>query len=216
MNENTGAKALPIQDKAFLFTANLTLSEYLDTLSVQRPLLRTRMAEVRLPTDKQDFLVTYPDILNLLLVVSEDAPETAIILPIIERIVAASPRLVLRVIRDTDDLSGLEATIDDLDLGEDSETDLPLLLIFDEEWNWREQWGPRPEAAEPRFDRWIETHPAFEQLSNSDEEEDQDAYWQLAEQLLQEMRVWYNSGLDQECIGEICALLEAVGEENEE
>ena len=213
MNAIKGAKALPIQNKAFAFTSHLTLHEYLDTIADQRQLTNIRLAEVRLPLNRQEFLINYPDILHFLLIISDDAPETAIILPVIEHIVTTSPRFMLRIMRDTGDLSRIEAIVDELDLSEESETDLPLLLVFDEEWNWRGQWGPRPEAAESYFDNWLESHPEFEQLAAGKSTTEQGAYLQLTNELLQEMRVWYNSGLDQECIREICTLLESLRED---
>lgn len=216
MNANISAKALPIQNKAFTFTSNLTVREYVNATPHQRTLMRVRLAEVRISPKEQDFFLNYPDIINFLLVVSDDAPEAAIILPIIQRIVATSPRFTLRIIRDTDDLSKVEEAVDDLDLSEESETDLPLLLLFDEEWNWREQWGPRPEAAETYFDQWLETHPEFEQLASGESDEEQQAYSQLTNELLQEMRVWYNSGLDRECIREIYALLKSLQDDDSE
>lgn len=216
MNANTSAKALSIQNKAFTFTSSLTVQEYLDATPHQRQLVQVRFKEVRLSPSAQDYFLSYPDILNFLMVVSDDAPETAIVLPIIQRIVGTSPRFTLRVIRDTDDLSRIEEAVDDLDLSEESETDLPLLLLFDEEWNWREQWGPRPEGAEAYFDQWLEAHPEFEQLANGESDEEQNDYSRLTDELLQEMRVWYNSGLDQECIREICELLQSLQEDDSE
>lgn len=214
MEINLTAKALPIQQKAFAFTSTMTVREYIDSRPNHRQLMQTRTTEVRLPTTVQEFLITYPDILNFLLIVSDDAPETAIVLPIIQRIVAASARFVLHIVRDTDDLSLLETLIDDLDISDESDTDLPLLLIFDEEWNWREQWGPRPEAAETSFDNWLEAHPEFEQLADGETAEAQAAYLLLTAELLQEMRVWYNSGLDNECINEIVSLLETLTDDD--
>jgi hypothetical protein len=209
-------KILPIRQKTFTVTSALSFHEYLATLSVeQRQLMQTRLSEVRLPVDSQEFLLAYPDTLNLLVLVSDETPETLIVLPILERMVAAAPRLVLRVVRDTDDLSLLETAVEELELDEESELDLPILFIFDEEWCWQTQWGPQPEAAEAYLEEWLEANPTYERLAESDNLEDQDTYWQLTDQLLYEMRMWYNSTLDQACIREVCTLLQTLVTEDE-
>ncbi len=208
MTTELGLKPLPILQKAFTITANMTFPEYLAVLSTeQRQFMRMRQAEVRLPPVYQDFLLNYPDVLNIIVLVADDAPETAIVLPVIEQITVASPRLVMRIVRDTDDLTRLEAAIEDLELDQISEIDLPRLFVFDEEWNWQAQWGPQPEGAEVYLDAWLEAHPAYARLAESDDLDDQELYWHLTEQLLHEMRMWYNSGLDRECIRELCDLL---------
>jgi len=210
-------KALPIQNKAFMITANMTLHEYLAELpQEQRQLMQMRRAEVRLAPEQQEFLLHYTDILNFIMLVSDDAPETAIILPIITRIVAASARFSLHIVRDTDDLSMLEAAIDELDSeDEENELDLPLVFFFDEEWNYQAQWGPQPEAAESYLYEWLKKNPSYEYLAESNDEKEQDQYWQLTDSLLYEMRLWYNSSLDKACIREICNLLTSLQNDEE-
>lgn len=216
MSNIESIKALPIQQKAFAITANMTFPEYLEQLPQEmRQFMQMRRAEVRLSPEQQDYLLNYADILNFVMLVSDEAPETAIILPIIARFVANSPRFSLHVLRDTDELSMLDAAVDELELEEDdTELDLPLLLLFDEEWNYQAQWGSQPEAAEAYLDEWLERHPTYEELADSDDTDDQDQYWQLTDTLLFEMRMWYNSKLDKECIAEICQLLAKLSEED--
>lgn len=213
MTTYTADKLLPIQQKVFTVTSGLTFREFIEQFSGDRHLLRSRVGEVRVPPAIQDTIVTYPDILNMVLLVSEEAPETMVILPIIVRLAQLSPRILLRILRETDDLSMLEAAVEDLDLEE--EIDLPLLLIFDEEWNWQAQWGPRPAAAEPYLDRWLETHSDYETLAEDETPAGQAAYVQRSNLLLHEMRVWYNSGLNQACIQEIYEVLGNLREDEE-
>lgn len=216
MNTHTQGKILPIQHKSFAFTSTLTVNEYLDSNPPYLSLIKIRRQEVRATAETQEYLINYPDILNFLLIVSEDAPETAIILPIIEHVITMSPRFILRIASDSEDLSMIEEAVEDLDLSDESDTDLPLLLIFDEEWNWRDQWGPRPEAAESPFDSWLENHLEFDQLSDAETDEEQSAFAALTTELLLEMRVWYNSGLDQACINELQSLLESFGDDDDD
>ena len=205
-------KPLPIRQKAFTITTLLTVSEYLSTLSPeQRHFMRIRLDEVRLPPIHQEFLLNYPDVLNLVMLVSDDA----VIVPIIKHITVTSPRLTLRIVRDTDDLTMLESAVDDLIIDDENEIDLPLLFMFDEEWNYQAQWGPQPEKAEAYLDQWLERHPTYENFAESEDLEEQDIYWQLTDQLLYEMRVWYNSGLDKECIRELCELLATLIDDDE-
>ncbi len=213
MSNYTADKLLPIQQKAFTVTTGFTFSEFLQIFAGDRQLLRSRVGEVRVPPAIQDAIVTYPDILNMVLLVNEDAPETVVLLPIIVRLAQLSPRIVLRILRDTDDLSLLETAVEDLDWAEG--IDLPLLLIFDEEWVWQAQWGPQPAAAEPYIDRWLEMHREYEALADDESAEGQVAYANLSLRLLHEMRVWYNSGLNQACIQELYELLSSLHEDEE-
>ncbi|MEZ4725717.1 MAG: thioredoxin family protein [Caldilineaceae bacterium] len=207
---------LPIQQKIFSFTTGLTAAEFLAATPALAKLLRQRLAEVRVPTPIQEFFVTYPDLLHFALLVSEDAPETPIILPIWMRVAQLSPRFSLRIFRDTDNLNLLNQITDDLELGEDlTEVELPLCLLFDEEWNYQTQWGPHPQAAEPFLDQWFEEHGEYETLAEDDSPAAQRNYALLIQDLIQQMRVWYNSELDRACLQEIRDLLASLREEDE-
>jgi hypothetical protein len=135
-------------------------------------------------------------------------------------IATSSPRFTLQVVRDTDDLTGLDRLVEELDLaGAVNELDLPLLLLFDEEWNYQGQWGPHPQEAEHQLDEWFGQHPDYETLAESETAAAQASYAALLDQLTHEMRVWYNSGLNTACVREVRQLLagllddEAVDEE---
>lgn len=200
-----GTKALPIQSKSLAITSALTYREYLESSPEPRQLIQTRLSEVRIPPAHQEFLINYPDILNFVFIINEDVPETTIILPIIQRMVATSPRFLLRILRERDAFFLLEAAVNDLELDDDTDIELPLLLVLDEEWNCQIQWGPQPAAADPYLDQWLASNPTVESFSSEGEnQEEQGTDPGLFDVLLQEMRIWYNSGLDQECIREIC------------
>jgi hypothetical protein len=88
-----------------------------------------------------------------------------------------------------------------------AEADLPLLLSFDDEWHFQEGWGPHPQAIEPFLEGWLAAHPDFEGLAEDDSPVGQQLYARAMERLLQEMRLWYNSALNQACGEELRALL---------
>lgn len=204
-------KMLPLPQKALAFTACLTVQEFLDA----RPLLRQRLAEIRMAVSDQEFLTYYPDYLNCLILLNEESPETLVVVPILMRLAAACPRMVLNVVRDTDDLSGVAALVEEAELpSRISEIDLPQLLIFDEEWIFEAQWGPHPKAAEAYLDEWFERHPEYETLESEETLQAQQQYAHLLDRLTQEMRVWYNSNLNRACVSEICALLASLLDEN--
>lgn len=190
---------------------SISFAEFVNDSTLYRRLLRQRCDEVRLPWEAQSYLAGYPDLLNLVLIVSEDTPDTVAIAPILHFIAEASPRLSLRILRDEDDLAPLDALSDELELGDDpDELDVPLLLIFDEEGELQEQWGPRPEVAEERLEQWLKENPRYDELADAESDEEQDAYAQLVDELTHQMRVWYNSGLNAACVDEICDLLKSL------
>ena len=63
------------------------------------------------------------------------------------------------------------------------------------------------QAIEPLLDQWIAEHPEYESLAEDESLIGQAAYALLLEQLLHEVRLWYNSSLNKACAEELCALL---------
>ena len=216
MTEQPEFLILPVQQKIFAFTTGRTAAEFLEETPSLAKLVRQRLQEIRIPATIQDYFVSYPDNLNFALLVSEDAPETPIILPLWMRIVQLSSRFSLRIFRDTDTLTMLNQLIEEVDLNEDlGELELPLCLLFDEEWNYQTQWGPHPQSAEPFLDRWFEQHSEYEALAEDETSEAQRKYALLINDLIYQMRVWYNSDLDQAAMQEIRDLLASLREEEE-
>jgi hypothetical protein len=216
MTERNDLLILPVQQKIFAFTAGLTPPEFLSATPALAKFVKQRASELRIPPPVQDFLITYPDHLNFALLVSEEAPETPIILPIWMRIAQSSSHFSLRIFRDTDNLNLLNQIMEEVDLQEDlSELELPLCFIFDEEWNYQTQWGPHPQAAEPFLDKWFEEHGEYEALAEDDTPDAQQKYSLLINDLIQQMRVWYNSELDRACMLELSSLLANLREDEE-
>jgi hypothetical protein len=216
ISDQQGAIILPVQQKIFAFTSGLTVSEFLAATPTLAKLVNQRYQEVRIPTPAQDYFVNYPDQLNFALLLSEEAPETPIILPLWMRIAQLSPRFALRIFRDTDNLNLLNHLLEEVDLNEDlGELELPLCFLFDEEWNQQSQWGPHAQAADPYFDQWFEQHSEYETLADDETLEAQQRYARLITDLIDQMRVWYNSELDRATLQEIRDLLAALREEEE-
>lgn len=201
---------IPIREKSVIFASRLSFAGFAGRSPRYADLLQRRYREVRLPADEQAFFAAYPDTLHFVAIVVEDTPDTVAVLPVLARIADASPRLDLHIVPDNDgpqrvdcqavlDQLGMEVAIDDLDL--------PLLLIFDEEWQLQEQWGPHPEAAAPYIDGWLERHPEYEALADDDTPEGQEKAAALLYPLVHELRIGYNSGVAAACAAEIRALL---------
>lgn len=207
---------IPMREKALAFTTAMTVGEFMDFASSYGPIIRRRYEEIRLQPSDQIFFATFPEALHFLMIVTAEDPDTVAMLPVVQTIVESSPRFDLRLLTDEDDLSCLDPLVEDMVLADNlDEYDLPLLLMFDEEWQLRGQWGPRPQAAESYLEGWLEQHPEYDSLADSDTEADQAAYGDLMNRLVHRMRVWYNSGLNQACIGEIRELVAGVAEEDD-
>ena len=190
------------------FTTALTLKEYIQGSELYGKMLGIRCDEIRLLPEIQSYLATYPDLLYVIVVATPEDPDTVAVVPILATIVGSSARLSMRLLRDEDDLTLLDGLLEDEDLlNELDDLDLPQAFFFDEEWQLVGQWGPRPAEAEAYLDGWLEENPEYERLSESDDDADQEAYAILLDRLTYEMRVWYNSGLNDACIGEVYDLL---------
>lgn len=196
---------------ALAMISGLSFEEFASSAVDYGSLLRNRLAEVQLSSAVQAKLAAFPDTQHWMVICADDSPDTVAVVPIIKRMVDACPRMDLRIFREDDDLSSLMDITEDLelDLSDDlSDVDTPLLLILDEEYQVLGQWGPRPDAAERQLDSWVDAHPQYEALADSDDPDDQVRYADLVDELTLEMRLWYNSGLNPKCVAELMALVE--------
>lgn len=210
MQSTSMSITIPVQDAIFAFTSGLTFQEYLAQLDhEQYRFITHRYSSLRIDPASQGYLATYGSWLFLVLLVSNEAPDTFMVLPIVQRLVESSPRLDLRIVSDEADLLALNDLLEeDIDLEEDlADLDLPLLFFFDEEWNQRGQWGPHPAAAEERLEQWLAHHPEYETLLNDEEIEESDELDRLITELTNQMRLWYNDDLTQACVDELIAIL---------
>jgi hypothetical protein len=185
--------------KSLTYLTLPTFAEYLAGCR-RRGLMETRLCEIRLPPAEQAFFVNYPDLVHLAVVVADDAPETIVVLPVLAHLAAMSPRLDLRVLCAEEAAAALARLTDDPAVHQQpAERGLPQVFAFDEEWQLLDQWDPRPLAAEQQMERWLARRRDVAVLAESDEPADQSRYRELLESLTQEMRLWYNSGLNRTC-----------------
>ncbi len=203
-------RILPL-DRTLAFNHCQTYAMFLLDQEDQGRLLTQRYAETRLLPAAQDAMAHYPDILSILALVDGEDPDTVAVLPIITRLVDSAPRIQLRVLADEDDLTALAMLLPDLDVDAALEDwDLPQFLIFDEDWELQGQWGPRPAAAERNLEAWLSRYPEYETLAEDESEAGLARFAELTEKLVQEMRIWYNSGLSANCQTEFCDMLTSL------
>jgi hypothetical protein len=207
--------ALP-PEKTLLYSCASTYGEFV-AASPRQEFLEMRLREIRLLAEEQAYFTEYPDATHWLVVAADDSPDCLIVLPVLGHLAAWATRVSLRVVREDEAAQLLPALASDPALVASwGEADLPLLLSFDDEWQFQEQWGPHPQAIEPYLEQWLAEHSDFERLAEDESPEGQLAYSQLLERLLYEMRLWYNTSLNQACGVELCALLARWHDENGE
>jgi len=210
-------------EKGLIYSWTTTFDEFV-AASPHKEFLEIRLREIRLLAEEQAYFTEYPDLTHWL-VVADDSPDSLVVLPIVAHVAAWARCLTLRVVRDDEAAQILTVLASDEALAASwSEADLPLLLSFDDEWQFQEQWGPHPQAIEPYLDKWLADHPEYEQLASENSPENsadksvggQLAYKRLLEQLLQDIRLWYNSSLNHACGEELHGLLSRWREESDE
>jgi hypothetical protein len=194
-------------EKTVIYSCATTYNEFV-AASPRQEFLEIRSREIRLLPEEQAFFSEYPDLTHWLVVAADDSPDTLVVLPVLAHVAAWATRLTLRVVREDEAAHLLPALVNDENLAASwAEADLPLLLSFDEEWQFQEQWGPHPQAIEPYLEKWLAEHSDYERLAEDESPAGQAAYARLLESLLQETRLWYNSTLNQACGEELRALL---------
>lgn len=203
-------RVLPL-DKTLAFNHCQTYAMLLLEQVDQGRLLTQRYAETRLLPAVQNAMTRYPDILSILALVDGADPDTVAVLPIITRLLDSAPRIQLRVLGDEDDLTALAMLLPDLDVDAAlEEWDLPQFLVFDEDWELQGQWGPRPAAAERNLEAWLSRYPDYEALAEDESDTGIARFAEVTEKLVQEMRIWYNSGLSANCQTEFCDMLTSL------
>jgi hypothetical protein len=225
MHENERTRLRP--EKTLLYSRAMTYREYraseydpsaareYGSASFRQDFLEARDREIRLLPEEQAYFTAYPDLIHWLVVVADDSPDSLVVLPVLAHVAAWVPRLSLRVVSEDEAARLLPSLVDDPGLlAAWADADLPLLLSFDEEWHFQEQWGPHPQAVEPLLEQWLAEHSDYERLSEDDSPAGQAAYARLLEQLLYELRLWYNSSLNQACGEELRDLLARWHDEN--
>ena len=208
--------AVPFTNKSLLYSCAATYAEYV-AASPNRAFLEMRACEIRLLPEEQAYFTGYSDPMHWLVVAADDGPDTLVVLPVLAHMAAWAPRLSLRVVREDESAWLLTALVDDADLLESlADADLPLLLTFDDEWQFQEQWGPHPQAIEPFLEQWLAENSDYDQLAEDESTAGQAAYARLSTRLLHEMRLWYNSTLNHACGAELSALLARWHDESDE
>jgi hypothetical protein len=207
-------------EKTLLYSFAATYAEYV-AASQRQEFFEIRAREVRILAEEQLYFAAYPNPTNWLVIADDDSPETLVVLPLLAHIAACAPRVTLRVVYEADAAQMLPALTDDPELlAAWDEADLPLLLSFDDEWHFQEQWGPHPQAIDRFWEQWSAQHGPeqddAEQLAQDESPAGQRAYARWMEQLTQEMRLWYNSTLNQASAEELRALLARWHEESAE
>jgi hypothetical protein len=198
-------------DKVLAYGQGLLFTEFVRRSQRYSALLRTRLAEARLGPAIQMVAACFPETLNIVAILSEEDPDTLCVLPLIQRLVAGGSRLNLRIFCDDDDLSPLAILAPELDVvAQFEEWDLPQFLCFDEDWYLQAQWGPRPQHAEAQVETWLAAHPQYASLAEDESAEGHDRYLALLDELVCEMRMWYNSGLAASCLDEWLDLLRVL------
>lgn len=207
---SAAVRVIPL-DKTLAFNHCQTFSMFVPEQPEHRRILEQRYAETRLLPAVQDAMVHYPDTLSILALVDGEDPDTVAVLPIIARLLDCAPRIQLRVLADEDDLTALAMLLPELDINVAlEEWDLPQFIVFDEDWEVQGQWGPRPAAVERNLEAWLARYPDYEMLAEDESESGLARFAELTEKLVQEMRIWYNSGLSADCQTEFCGVLTAL------
>lgn len=196
--------------RSVAFSRCPTIPEALARMEPADPLLLRRMTETRLTATLQERCTDFPDPLLMLAVIGADLPDTIGVLPLWVALARACPRGELRVVGEEEYpllerlLGGGETAFDPYAL------EMPVLLFLDEELQLQAQWGPRPQAAEAFVEEWLAQHPDFERLAEEESEEGIAAFAALNRNLGEQMRIWYNSGLDKAACDELEALLASL------
>jgi hypothetical protein len=188
------------------WATGLTLAEFVDGIADQqdRAALERRLAEVRLTPEDSAAFARYTAPLWVLVLTESWCGDSLMNLPILARIVEATPRAAMRIFVRS------EAPELTASYQERGVRNIPTFTFFDAEFRELGTWVERPQAAHERVAAWRAETPALAAIladqSLTAEERRARMAPALAD-LRDQMERWYAGGLQAATVAELRALL---------
>lgn len=187
-----------------IWNEGLTLQEFIDQMDTLQKEMQQRVNEIRFTSAEFQKLKAFDQIRKILVVTEDWCLDSLMNLPIISKIVEATPNISLKIII-RHDYPDLVQYFSDQGFHR-----IPLCWIMHNDFSFCGAWEERPLSAYRKIDEWKKDHPDFLEIQMDpllSKEEKKIRLKPFFDQLLDEMWNWYDTGLQSDTSIEIQKLL---------
>lgn len=202
----------------FLLEHAQTYAEYVQAHPAMAETMRARQQEIRLGPDDQLYLARFPHSLHMAVIAEPERAGTVVVVPLLARIADCMVRSSFWLLDLDTGKEVVRRAVEEADpVAELSARELPFLLLLDARGRYLGQWGPHPAGFASYMATWRVEHPEWDsRAAETTPVEMSGPNAKIERCLTHAMRAWYNSGLNAECVAEVCSLLETVEEKIED
>lgn len=185
----------------------LTAADFIAGMTKHQPIMRERFQTVKLTEEERAWFADLPRRIYMVVVTEDWCTDCLMNLPILAGIASACSKMEMRVfIRNQwPDLRTYYTSF--------NIHSIPVASFLDHEFNLLGHWIERPQSAHLKLAEWKEAHPEIDTLrwrADIDADEKRELLAQASASLIDEMRAWYDAGLQSETVREVALLLGVV------
>jgi hypothetical protein len=182
----------------------LSAVDFITGMTKHQPIMRERFQTVRLNEEEHAWFARLPQRIYMAVVTEDWCTDCLMNLPILAEIASTTPKITMRVfIRNQ--WPALRAFYGSYNI-----QSIPVATFLDEKFNLLGHWIERPQAAHLKLVEWKEAHPEIEIIrrrADISADEKRELLAKASASLLDEMRSWYDTGLQSETVREVALLL---------
>ena len=187
-----------------IWDKGLTLAEYIERMDTFQNEMQRRVNELRVTSAEFQKLKAFNQDRKILVVTESWCMDSLMNVPIIAKIVEASPNLEMKLIFKSEYPELIQY------FSEQGYNNIPLCWVMKSDYSFCGAWVERPQSANRILNEWKKDHPDFlKVLSDStlSQEERKIKIKPFTDQLLDEMWNWYDTGLQADTSKEIQSVL---------
>ena len=182
----------------------LTLQEYIGRMEVFQKQMQQRVNEIRITSAEFQKLKAFDQIRKILVVTEAWCLDSLMNVPIIAKIVEASPNIEMKLI--------IRSEYPELTqyFSEQGYLNIPLCWVMNADFSFCGAWVERPQTAYRKLDEWKKNHPDFVKIHTDvtlSKEEKKGKLKPLTDLLVDEMWNWYDTELQADTSREIQTIL---------
>jgi hypothetical protein len=187
-----------------IWNKGLTLQEYIARMEVFQKQMQQRVNEIRITSAEFQKLKAFDQVRKILVVTEAWCIDSLMNVPIIAKIVEASPNLEMKMMIRSE-YPALRQYF-----SEQGYNKIPLCWVMKADFSFCGAWLERPQAAYRKLDDWKQNHPDFVKIHTDatlSKEEKTIKLQPLMDKLLDEMWNWYDTELQVDTSREIQTIL---------
>ena len=187
-----------------VWNQGLLLQEYIGRMEIYQKEMQQRVNDLRITSAEFQKLKEFNQVRKILVLTEDGCRDSLMNLPIISKIVEASPHIEMRIF--------IRSEHPELTLffSQNGYNKIPLCWIMKADFSFCGAWVERPQSAYRMIEAWKNDHPDYLRIQNDitlSDEQKKISIKPLSDQLLDEMWNWYDTGLQSDTSREIQSVM---------